>query len=280
MSGEGRFVTSADGIKIWAQNAGDPSKPAVVFIHGFSCSSLHFEKQFTDAQMLTNLHMIRYDVRGHGQSDQPIFPEAYESAHHAEDLNAVCEAFKVNKPFLAGWSLGGIVAADAVAHYGTDYISGSILINAMPYRAMHPEVANPVILEILPRILANDATEFSKGVRDFVISCATPGRSIPYSDMCMWTGTILLQHPLARTYSVSRTQDERALMSVSKTLPLLCIHGSEDQHMIATDHEQFMKLNFGNVEYHTIPGIGHMTFWERPEKINELMLAWIKKVSQ
>ncbi|KIM75738.1 hypothetical protein PILCRDRAFT_827025, partial [Piloderma croceum F 1598] len=210
--------------------------------------------------MLNNLYMIRYDVRGHGQSDQPLFPEAYESVHHAEDLNAVCEAFRVKKPFLAGWSLGGIIAADAVAHYGTDYISGSILIDAIPYRSMHPE--------------------FSKGVRDFVISCTAPGHPIPYADMCMWTGAILLQHPLVRTYSLSRTQDERALMSVSESLPVLCIHGSEDQHMIAANHEKFMKSNFGNVEYHTIPGLGHTTFWEEPEKINALMLAWIKKVSQ
>jgi hypothetical protein len=87
----------------------------------------------------------------------------------------------------------GIVAADAVAHYGTDYISGSILINAIPYRSMHPEVAHPVIMKILPSILTNDVIEFFKGVRDFVISCATPGRPIPYADMCMWTGAILLQ---------------------------------------------------------------------------------------
>lgn len=87
----------------------------------------------------------------------------------------------------------GIVAADAVAHYGTDYISGSILINAIPYRSMHPEVAHPVLMKIVPSILTNDVIEFFKGVRDFVISCATPGRPIPYADMCIWTGAILLQ---------------------------------------------------------------------------------------
>ena len=52
--------------------------------------------------------------------------------------------------------------------------------------------------------------------------------------------------------------------------------------MIAAKHEQFMKSNFGNVEYHTlqVPGLGHSTFWEQPEKVNELVLAWVKKVSQ
>jgi len=87
----------------------------------------------------------------------------------------------------------GVVAADAVAHYGTDYISGSILINAIPYRSMQPEVAHPAAMEILPHILTSDATELSKGVRDFVISCVAPGHLIPYPDMCMWAGAMLLQ---------------------------------------------------------------------------------------
>ena len=50
--------------------------------------------------------------------------------------------------------------------------------------------------------------------------------------------------------------------------------------MIAVNHEKFMKSNFGNVEYHTIPGVGHATFWEQPETVNELVLVWIRKVSQ
>jgi hypothetical protein len=49
--------------------------------------------------------MIRYDVRGHGRSDQPLEATDYESARHAEDWRAVCEAFGVEekKPFVAGW---------------------------------------------------------------------------------------------------------------------------------------------------------------------------------
>ena len=65
-------------------------------------------------------------------------------------------------------------------------------------------------------------------------------------------------------------------MSVFKTLSVLCIDGSDDQHKIVAKHKQFMKLNFGNVEYHTLPGLGHSMFWEQPEKVNELMLVWVR----
>lgn len=54
--------------------------------------------------LITNdFRQIRYDLRGHGRSDQPTTPEAYASAQLAEDLAAVCEVFGATKPYLAGW---------------------------------------------------------------------------------------------------------------------------------------------------------------------------------
>jgi len=53
------YVTSADGTKIWAESTGNPAKPAVVFIPGFSCSSLAFDKQWTNTFMKTSLFMVR-----------------------------------------------------------------------------------------------------------------------------------------------------------------------------------------------------------------------------
>ena len=55
-------VISADGTKIWAESTGSPSKPAVVFIPGFSCSSLAFEKQWNDPIMNDNLFMVCNDL--------------------------------------------------------------------------------------------------------------------------------------------------------------------------------------------------------------------------
>jgi len=51
-------VTSADGTKIWAESTGSPNNPAVVFIPGFSCSSLAFEKQWNNTYMKENLFMV------------------------------------------------------------------------------------------------------------------------------------------------------------------------------------------------------------------------------
>jgi len=103
MTNKGQLIASADGTKIWAQAAGNPAKPAVVFIHGFSCTALNFKNQFSDPKLLENLYLVRYEVRGHGRSGQPLEEKDYESARHAEDFKAVMDTFSVVKPFLAGW---------------------------------------------------------------------------------------------------------------------------------------------------------------------------------
>ncbi|RWQ93078.1 Alpha/Beta hydrolase protein [Paecilomyces variotii] len=103
----GKFIISPDGTKIWAEAAGNHEKPAVVFIHGFSLSGTVWEKQFQDTFLLENLYLLRYDLRGHGRSEQPVEPDAYTSVRMAEDFAAVCSASGVKLPYIAGWSFGG-----------------------------------------------------------------------------------------------------------------------------------------------------------------------------
>ena len=63
------YVSSADGTQIWAEATGNPKKPAVVFIPGFSCTSLAFVKQWSDPYMTSNLYMVYQFV---GKSVRPL----------------------------------------------------------------------------------------------------------------------------------------------------------------------------------------------------------------
>jgi len=124
----GKFVQSKDGTQIWTHAAGDPTKPAIVFIPGFSCTALAFEKQFEDPKLLENLylvsyshaihfpqfisysltrrsplHQVRYDPRGQGQSGQPLKADDYLSERYADDFKAVADEYKLTKPFVCGW---------------------------------------------------------------------------------------------------------------------------------------------------------------------------------
>ena len=102
LSGE-QILTAPDGTNIWAEGVGNPSAPALVFIHGLSLTAIPFDNQFTDQELLRNFHLIRYELRGHGRSGMPREAAAYDSIRYAEDFKTVCDAFGLVKPFLVGW---------------------------------------------------------------------------------------------------------------------------------------------------------------------------------
>ena len=61
-------VKTPDGLTISAQDWGNPNGPEILFIHGFSQSSLSWIKQVT-SDLAKEFHMVTYDLRGHGNSD-------------------------------------------------------------------------------------------------------------------------------------------------------------------------------------------------------------------
>ncbi|KAK7464207.1 hypothetical protein VKT23_006373 [Stygiomarasmius scandens] len=135
----GQFAIAPDGTKIWTHACGNPTKPAVVFIHGFVFTADVFEKQYVNPTMLENLYIIRYDLRGSGRSDGPMSEQAYSSEHQAEDFKAVIDTFNVQKPFVATWSFGGLVPSDVLAKYGPDSIAGVILLGSFMYGSAYTE---------------------------------------------------------------------------------------------------------------------------------------------
>lgn len=118
-----RKVRSADGTWIFADAVGDPTLPALVFIHGFACASSIFDQLVADPHLLAKFYLVsrffivsirhaieysdsfqvRYDLRGFGWSDHPEEASAYTSIRFAEDFAAVAGRYNLKRPFLAGW---------------------------------------------------------------------------------------------------------------------------------------------------------------------------------
>jgi hypothetical protein len=58
-----KIATSLDGTKIWAEAVGDPSNPALVWVHGFATSALYFNKPFNDPDYLSKFYMASTDFK-------------------------------------------------------------------------------------------------------------------------------------------------------------------------------------------------------------------------
>src|SRR3569832_1387274 len=128
-------ASSIDGTQIAFSEWGNVQGPPVVLIHGWLFSRGAFERQ-VHGELAERCRVIAYDLRGHGESDKPGNPAAYADGNlWAADLDCVLQTVGMQRPALAGWSLGGRVAVHWVYLRGAESVSG---LNVIAARVLQP----------------------------------------------------------------------------------------------------------------------------------------------
>lgn len=89
-------ITSTDGLTLTAHEAGDPTGPTVVCIHGYPDNSAIWDGVV--AELAPRYRMVTYDVRGAGDSDAPTSRSGYRLDQLAADLRAVIDAVSPDRP--------------------------------------------------------------------------------------------------------------------------------------------------------------------------------------
>ena len=57
---ESKIITSSDGTEIYGEAVGNPKKPHIVFVHGFTLSGAVFDRIFNDTQYQQKYYLVRY----------------------------------------------------------------------------------------------------------------------------------------------------------------------------------------------------------------------------
>ena len=94
---------AAKGAELFATDTGNG--PAVVFAHSLGLNH-HVWDGVVDR--LPNHRCIRYDLRGHGQSDAP--PGPYSMGALIADAEAICDTLALKDVVFVGLSVGGLIA--------------------------------------------------------------------------------------------------------------------------------------------------------------------------
>ncbi len=161
-------IRSADGVTLAAQEWGNPSGPEIVFIHGFNQSHLSWARQ-VKSDLAKEFRLITFDLRGHGNSDKPLVPEAYrESKRWADDVDAIIKQTGLRKPVLVGWSYGGRVINDYLMHYGDGGIAGIDYVAATT--TAKPGVLGEAV-KLIPLMASDDLATNIEATRKFLVAC-------------------------------------------------------------------------------------------------------------
>ena len=103
----------ACAVRLAAYAAGDPAKPPLLLLHGYPDNALVWAGCVE--RLAKHFYVLRYDVRGAGQSTRPSHTAAYALQHLVRDLFTVINALSPRRPVhLVGHDWGSIQSWEAV----------------------------------------------------------------------------------------------------------------------------------------------------------------------
>ena len=127
----------AGGVRIRYVDTG--AGPAVVLVHGFTGT---IERAWMNTGILQDLardhRVVALDLRGHGHSDKPHDPRAYDEI--GLDVIRLLDHLHIEKSHVVGYSLGGIIIAKLLTTHPERFASA--LLGGAAYRRSRSQRAD------------------------------------------------------------------------------------------------------------------------------------------
>ena len=268
-------VAGGGGVRLHVVEAGNSAGRPILFIHGFSQSSLAWSRQL-DSELARDHRLVAMDLRGHGLSDKPR--DAYgDSRLWADDVRAVIDTLNLDRPVLSGWSYGSLVFLDYIRHYGEDRIGGIHFVGGITKLGSDAamSVISPEFLGLVPGFFATNAEESVRSLESLLRLCFA--EQLSASDLYLMLGYNVSVPPYVRQALLSRTMDNDDLLPRIRK-PALITHGAKDANLKPEIVDQH-KAGLPHAQVHIMPDAGHTPFWQDSSAFNQRLRAFVEMCS-
>jgi pimeloyl-ACP methyl ester carboxylesterase len=268
-------VAGGGGLQLHVIEAGNPDGLPILFIHGFSQSSLAWSRQL-DSDLARDHRLVAMDLRGHGLSDKPR--DAYgDSRLWADDVRAVIDALNLDRPVLCGWSYGALVILDYLRHYGEDRIGGVHFVGGVTKLGSDAamSVISPEFLSLVPGFFATDAEESVRSLESLLRLCFA--QQLSAIELYLMLGYNVSVPPRVRQALLSRTIDNDDLLPRIRK-PALIMHGAKDSALKPEIVDQ-QKAGLPHAQVYIMPNAGHTPFWQDSSAFNQRLRAFVETCS-
>ena len=245
----------------------------LVLIHGSSTDTRMWDDQF---EVFTkHFQVLRYDMRGHGQSDIPT----NEPYTHAADLNALLEYLEILNVHIAGLSSGGHTAIDFALLY-PNKTSSLIPISAIPTGWRNQTKCKNSMTEIDEAIKTTFYTSGKRAATKLVythpvfntaiVNPLSSARMKQYLDEINWW-RMFQKDP-------GKFEESSQINRLTEILvPTLVIVGKLDIPEMEPASEDIVKNIKGSTKV-SLSHSGHMVNMENPKKFNKILLEFLKSI--
>jgi 3-oxoadipate enol-lactonase len=241
----------------------------IVFIHGWALDNRMWDLQW--GYFSKRYNVIRYDVRGFGQSGR-----AHDPHNPTDDLKEFLDHLKIDKAHLVGHSMGGNIALNFAAKYpdrvhkvvvadtfldGFDNYTPEFktifenIVNLASHQGWHDEQQEVWLRSLLMRLYAGD----DKAI-------------ISLSEMAAdYNGDHFINPRINPDFGNPTTAE---LLTTIKA-PTLVLVGQKDEESFQRITSLLMQ-KIPNVNKIVIKGAGHLSNMEKPKAFNKLINQFLK----
>lgn len=256
------------GTRIRYLEAGDPSKPAVILLHGLG-GNADFSWGFNMGAISAKYHVIAPDQIGFGKSDKPVMN--YRVGTYVDFLDKFMTELKIDKASLVGNSMGGWISALYAAKYPAK-VDKLVLVDAAGYapakgfdyrilQGLAPSTRDGVRSMI--KLILYDSGPF---LSDMAVDAFITAR-IAAND----TSTVLA---LLKTIELGEDYFDTPVKTIKQ--PTLIIWGKQDGLTLVSEGER-LKKDIAGSELIVFDKCGHVPQAEKAPEFNSALLTFLEK---
>ena len=276
---EPELVSAPDSVPLCVVEAGNPTGRPILFIHGLTQSHAVFKRQF-ESSLAKDYRLVAFDLRGHGCSGKPWERASYAASEvWANDIRAIIQQKKLERPVIVAWSFGALTVADYVRKYGTADLAAIVLTGSDG--ALLP-VTDAAVREQRQKQRAANAKyplSIEAGAESASRFVTLMGGEAKLGDIARLMDVSYQMLPVyARRVITSREVDNSDLGPRLK-LPVLFFEGGADGAVQIAPLTLF-ATTLPDAKVLAIPGNGHTAFIESAERFNAELRELMERLAR
>jgi non-heme chloroperoxidase len=235
----------------------------ILLLHGWSSSLRWFERNM--AALAENHRVVAFDFRGHGSSETT--PGGHTMDQYARDVRDVVDGLGLDRPLMAGWSMGSIVLWNYILQFGQGQASGMVFVGQSASDLVTPEYEHGIMtLDDLPEWIYALQMDREPMVRENMRLMVKHEPTPAEHD---WMTADYLRCPahVAAVALYSQTVANSMPAFPKIDFPTQVYFGV-DPKMYKLDHGEYLARVIPGTELIVFEESGHVPMWEEPDRFN------------
>ena len=274
-SASGSFIQLSDGTTHY-ELGGNESGEVVVLVHGFSVPYFIYGPTF---KFLTasGFRVLRYDLFGRGFSDRPN--RNYNIDFFVNQLTELLDALRFTQPVnLIGLSMGGpIVSTFTIRH--PERVNKLMLIDPAGVKstALTPMLKAAKMPFVAEAVLGLAGSErlIENAARDFFNPALVEHFKAQYKVQMQFKGFKRAILSSIRNGMLGSFIDVYA--ALGKMNKSILLFWGRNDITVPFEHSKVLCETIPQIEFHIIEECGHIPHYEKPERVNPILLEFLRQ---